>query len=263
MVLMEGHLERLRRAEINGIKYWFKPGMHVLEIGGGNGYQAGIIASWGCKVVSIDINDRPKPQKEYFHVQDYDGRNIPFPDANFDLVFSSSVLEHIQPLSPILTEIKRVLKPDGLALCIVPSPIWRFWTSIASYKFSIAHYTHLLKEFLFEESHPIDGEADSHSMRDGAVRNDISYVIKRAIFGAPHGAYSSALSELYYFRKRRWFQVFQSNGFDIIEVFGNNLFYTGYGLFPALSLETREHLSSFMGSSCSTFIMRTRTFPEE
>lgn len=250
---MEGHLEKLRSAEINRIKYWFKPCMRVLEIGGGSGYQAGVIASWGCKVLSIDIPNRPVPQKQYHPVQDYDGKNIPFPDANFDIVFSSNVLEHIQPLSPIFTEMHRVLKPGGLVVHIIPSSTWRFWTSIA-------HYVYLLKKYLLGQMQPIPSVENAPSVSDKAVKHGIAYVIKRALLAGPHGEYPNALSELYYFSKGRWVRVFQSNGFDVVETFGNGLFYTGYGLFPSMSLETRRSLANFLGSSCNTFIMRIKPF---
>ena len=108
--------EELRKVEIDAVKRWFGRGLQVLEIGGGSGYQASIMASWGCKVVSIDIPDRTPPPKLYYHVLDYDGRNFPFPNASFDIVFSSNVLEHIQHLPPIFAEIRRVLKPGGLSV---------------------------------------------------------------------------------------------------------------------------------------------------
>jgi protein-L-isoaspartate O-methyltransferase len=41
--------------ELERVRSWFKPASKVLEIGGGNGYQAGIISSWGCAVVAVDV----------------------------------------------------------------------------------------------------------------------------------------------------------------------------------------------------------------
>lgn len=45
---------------------------------------------------------------------------IPFPDEYFDLVVSNQVLEHIPAIEPVISEIRRVLKDDGLFLCILP-----------------------------------------------------------------------------------------------------------------------------------------------
>lgn len=43
----------------------------------------------------------------------YDGKNIPFPDSEFDYVFSSQVFEHVFNIDELLNEINRVLKKDG------------------------------------------------------------------------------------------------------------------------------------------------------
>jgi len=46
---------------------------------------------------------------------------IPFDDGTFDFVFSNSVLEHVQDLSGALNEIRRVLRPGGVSLHVLPS----------------------------------------------------------------------------------------------------------------------------------------------
>jgi SAM-dependent methyltransferase len=45
---------------------------------------------------------------------------IPYPDASFDLVICSHVLEHVPDDRAGIAEIARVVRPDGLALVIVP-----------------------------------------------------------------------------------------------------------------------------------------------
>lgn len=50
----------------------------------------------------------------------YDGNKIPFESDYFDLVFSSSVLEHIENLDNTLSEITRVLKHGGVTIHAVP-----------------------------------------------------------------------------------------------------------------------------------------------
>lgn len=46
---------------------------------------------------------------------------LPFEDAQFDLIFSHQVLEHVMNYESAFREIRRVLKPDGLSLHIFPS----------------------------------------------------------------------------------------------------------------------------------------------
>jgi malonyl-CoA O-methyltransferase len=45
-----------------------------------------------------------------------DARALPFESASFDLVFSSLMLQWVQPLDAALAEIRRVLRPGGLLL---------------------------------------------------------------------------------------------------------------------------------------------------
>jgi ubiquinone/menaquinone biosynthesis C-methylase UbiE len=251
----KGVLEKLRRAELEMIKGWLRPDMRILEIGGGSGFQASVVASWGHRLMSIDLPERPFPPPYLFPVEDYDGVNIPAPDASFDLIFSSNVLEHVTRLPPLLAEMRRVLKPDGLALHILPTPAWRFWTSLTHYgdlsraRLNLPRKT---TETSTTAAHGAEATSASNGQRSFARR------LKRAVFAEPHGEYPSALSELYYFSRRRWLKVFRENGFEVREVAGNELFYTGYALFPNISIKRRRELSRLLGSACHIYVMNKR-----
>jgi ubiquinone/menaquinone biosynthesis C-methylase UbiE len=47
-------------------------------------------------------------------------RAIDLPDASFDVVFASHVLEHIDDDLAAINEVKRILKPGGIAILPVP-----------------------------------------------------------------------------------------------------------------------------------------------
>ena len=49
-----------------------------------------------------------------------DLQNLPFPDSTYDLVFASHVLEHIPNDKKAIQEIRRILKPGGIAILPVP-----------------------------------------------------------------------------------------------------------------------------------------------
>ena len=51
-----------------------------------------------------------------------DLQQLPFADATYDFVFASHVLEHIPDDGKALSEIRRILKPNGIA--ILPVPIY-------------------------------------------------------------------------------------------------------------------------------------------
>jgi SAM-dependent methyltransferase len=50
----------------------------------------------------------------------YDGKNIPFEDATFDVVLCTEVLEHVEQPQLFLTEINRVMKKNGILILTTP-----------------------------------------------------------------------------------------------------------------------------------------------
>ena len=240
--MQEDHLERIRRAELESVREHFRPGMKVLEIGGGSGFQAALIASWGCEITSIDLAERQPPHQSYFAVQGYNGRDIPFPDESFDMVFSSNVLEHIRSIEPFLREMHRVLKPDGQSLHILPSSTWRFWTSLTHYIYAV--------RWLFGVQPRVPGAVEPRPI--GAVAKDlgVASVVKQLLLAGAHGEYPNAFAELYYYSRGRWSHVFSENGFQIATIRSCDVFHTGYAIFPNRSIAARKKTSRWIGSSC-------------
>jgi len=220
-------------AELEQIRSHFGHRTRVLEIGGGNGLQAAKIAGWGCDVSSIDLMQRTN-KAIHFDVGDYDGKNIPFENENFDIVFSSNVMEHVLDIDMILKECKRVMKPDGLAIHIMPTPSWRFWTIIS-------HYPYLIGSFIRRIFSKDRGSSGVYS--DGTP-----------IIPPPHGAYRTAFHELYFYSKWRWERVFVVNGFQVSDCHPTGVFCSGYALFPKLGIPIRKIFSNILGSSGNIFI---------
>jgi malonyl-CoA O-methyltransferase len=57
------------------------------------------------------------------HCTQADARQLPFETASFDLVFTSLMLQWVQPLDAALAEIRRVLRPGGLLLASSFGPL--------------------------------------------------------------------------------------------------------------------------------------------
>ncbi|MBQ2666514.1 class I SAM-dependent methyltransferase [Methanobrevibacter sp.] len=63
----------------------------------------------------VDISDENPFIREIVDIQD-----IPYEDDFFDLIYCSHVLEHVVDDKKAISELKRVLKPSGTALILVP-----------------------------------------------------------------------------------------------------------------------------------------------
>ena len=106
-------------------------GSEVLDVGCGNGFIAHhLSAMLGTAVTGIDVADSTEAPIDY---RQYDGREFPAPDSSFDAVVLAYVLHHAQDIHTMLEEMKRVLRPDGVAIIYedIPATLWdRFicWT---------------------------------------------------------------------------------------------------------------------------------------
>ena len=244
--------ERIRRQELELVKRWIRPGSRVLEIGGGSGFQAALLAAWGCEIISIDLAGKASPEKQgfgkqYWPVGAYDGRRLPFGDRTFDVVYSSHMLYHVEALPEFLGEIRRVLRPGGLALHLLPSASWRWWTSLTYYIDLAGRTWRTLKP---------RGPSGSGPQGAGGARRPWSARLKRMLRPPPLGPSRSAAAELFSFRRAPWVAAFRQAGFKRVEGSGSGLFYTGYLVLPGLSFTVRRWLARLCGSSCHVFAMR-------
>lgn len=88
----------------------------VLIIGGrilGRGLQP-VVQNAAIRLVETDVNFGPRTQLIT------DGHDLPFADATFDGVIIQAVLEHVCDPYRVVSEIHRVLKPDGLLYAEIP-----------------------------------------------------------------------------------------------------------------------------------------------
>jgi ubiquinone/menaquinone biosynthesis C-methylase UbiE len=110
-------------------------GVHLLNVGCGDMLaDFGLLAVQVRSIVGLDIKIKgpehlqraaarlteagftvPSDYNSRISYICYDGRNFPFHDESFDMVFSWSAFEHINDVPKVLQEIRRVLRASGRA----------------------------------------------------------------------------------------------------------------------------------------------------
>jgi SAM-dependent methyltransferase len=117
-----------RAVEIEEVIQYGLPKGQGLDLGCGDGHLMAIMLEHiGPRdLVGIDIDPQEsalaRARKIYREVATAPADHIPFADSRFDFVFSNSVLEHIENIEGVLTEVARVLRPGGQFLFTVPGP---------------------------------------------------------------------------------------------------------------------------------------------
>lgn len=98
-------------------------GKCVLDLGCGTGRHALWLAYSGADVTAVDFSEgmlaeaRRKPGAERIEFQVHDlHQALPFADEHFDVIVSGLVLEHLQDLGPLYSEVHRILKRGGIAI---------------------------------------------------------------------------------------------------------------------------------------------------
>lgn len=248
------HLQAIRKYELNKILPEIAKGSLVLDIGSGAGWQARTLFEHGFSVEAIDIEPSDNP---VWPVTIYDGRNIPFPDNHFDVVFSSYVLEHVSNMCEFQNEIKRVLKETGIAIHIVPTAAWRFWTSVAHYIFLFKRIFQIYRSKVNRDLHHRADEEYREIIRKAKETRKLKF-INMILFPARHGAIGdSAISELYYFSRFRWKSLFKNKGWKVRSTYSMNLFYTGYNIFDShIPIHTRYIMGLILGSPCHVYVVQ-------
>ncbi len=228
----------------------------LLEIGAGTGWQAKKLAEYGYTVEAIDIEDGVHSDNRIWPITNYNGIHIPFADNYFDIVFSSNVLEHIPNLVEFQGEMQRVLKSDGIAIHVVPSGSWRFWTNITHYLFIFR----IAMRIIYNRLLPASKGKGYNTMENNAITRATKLskmeVFRKTIFPHRHGATGTSIGEVYYFSEYGWTARFRRQGWKIRKVVPNGLFYTGRNILGSgLSVQLRKYLSYVLGSSCHIIVM--------
>ena len=207
------------------------------------------MAESGYQVEAIDVEGSHHAEHRVWPVTTYDGRHLPFQSSVFDVVFTSNTLEHVQHIDELQEEIRRVLKPNGQAVHIVPTAFWRFWTSLMHYLFVVRTGLGMLG---------FASKSNDKVLRASARRTyPLSTLLAKAVFPPRHGERGNAITELWTFSRWGWLKLFARTGWLVESYKPVKLFYTGYEMCGAyLSLRARRRISKILGSATMMYIVR-------
>lgn len=108
---------------------WAAPrlaGLRVLDCASGEGYGANLLAAHAAEVVGVDLSEQAVAHATQRYANDrlrFESASalaLPFDDRRFDAVVSFETLEHLAEHDELMTEFRRVLKPDGFLLLSSP-----------------------------------------------------------------------------------------------------------------------------------------------
>lgn len=246
------HINGVRAAELEWVLERHRrqfDGKDLLEIGSGSGVQLRILSSICRSSIGLEISGSWYRDHRIAAMLEFDGRKIPFPDASFDVIFSSHVLQYLSEEQGLYEEMRRVLRPSGIAIHVVPSITWKIWTSLFHYP---AKALLLTRNGL---AMPVGAMGSEQAERVASVWRP-KRLINRVLLHR-HGTRGNWFTEHFMFFSSGWRRTLARHGWvtELINPMG--LWYTGHLLAgPALSLCNRKRLARFLGSSALTILAR-------
>ncbi|MGE3507848.1 MAG: class I SAM-dependent methyltransferase [Vicinamibacterales bacterium] len=117
----------LKEAEIRG--------KDVLDAGAGTGWFSRGLTQWGGHVTSLDVGTELMHQvrrKANSHRVVGSVLDLPFPDASFDLVLCTEVIEHTTDPRQAVAELSRIVRPSGILVVTVPNRAWHWTVRLAN-----------------------------------------------------------------------------------------------------------------------------------
>ena len=189
--------------------------LEILEFGSGQGFQVPYLQKLG-KLKASDIYESQE-------IKNIAGINFtlcsitdtPFQDNQFDLIFSSQVIEHIEDLGRAFREMRRIGKPDCLYAFTVPTNWWLLVSVPAQY----------IEKLRVVKKKMIKTAAKPGVQKIKKLKTDNSAKIHKSLFKKicfillpfGHGVKQNFFSAYRAFKIKRWQKLFRDNSFEIIK----------------------------------------------
>jgi SAM-dependent methyltransferase len=247
-------LNEIRQAELDLLLQKCRTafmGTDVLELGAGACQQLTTLESIARFAVGVDIpasNYHPNPKSRFVS---YDGLHLPFSSGSFDVIYSSNVMEHVLNEDCLHQEMRRVLRPGGVAIHVVPSCAWRLWTTAVYYLVIPGHIFNVVNR------HWTGGSGSPSLSQPVIPKPSLDDLLLSLICPKRHGEKGNRFTEWWHFRKVSWLRRFEELGWTVVSAEEIGLFYSGYLIGSRfLPIEVRKHLARFLGSACLIFVLK-------
>jgi len=158
----------------------------VLEIGCNTGYGTKLLSNVCRRIVGVDLSmtalkvAREKYSGENVDYLLIDGLKLPFADAEFELIVSFQVIEHISNYHTYLSELRRVLVPGGIAVFTTPNarvrldPGMKPWNEFHVHEFTAEELSKLLRDwFPRVEIQGLSAVAEVYNVEYGRVQRNL------------------------------------------------------------------------------------------
>lgn len=211
----------------------------ALELGAGRGVQARLLTKYAGTIISTDLNpavihNEPAPSVTYA-LCDAEDVGSHFAPEQFDLVFSSNLLEHLPSIGPALNGMCQVLRDDGIMIHVMPSPFWK----VCHVCLHIPNQVISLLEKVTEPGGPtklvrkVTGRKGSppQEQRFGnnpKLQRKPRSAIYRLLIPKPHGVSAGNIEEWYAFSINQWKAEFTKAHLKVLKINKGPVF-SGYG----------------------------------
>jgi len=231
MLEFQEYIHNIRKEAIKKIeKYLVKTEIIIgLEIGAGDGYQSRIIVDYLKKLMVTELSkSRLKTVRdkriEYF-ICDAEKLGSKFNNDQFDLIFSSHLIEHLPNPEKMMHSCYNLINENGLVIHVVPSCWYAFFRLLFWYPSIFVRYKYRQHK---------NNKIDLFKLKNPIINNNLKVKYKprlkifEILLPRPHGVSIGIIREIWDLRKKRWKNFFIKNKFDVIEIINGSCF-SGYG----------------------------------
>jgi 2-polyprenyl-3-methyl-5-hydroxy-6-metoxy-1,4-benzoquinol methylase len=176
--------------------------LDILDVGCGSGENSAALAAKGHRLHGVDLS---QAAIEKYRRRGFDGcvcdieSGLDFPNASFDAVFCSEVIEHMTSPEILAAEMSRVLKPGGLLVLSTPNSAFWLYRVLGLLGYTVSELQHP-KHFQFFSRRSLLKLLTSSKLKPKQVMGRNMYLILPDMPGPLQGA----LRKLGFARERRF-----------------------------------------------------------